>query len=176
MAARIVFYMVSILLGACALLPPQTAEQQRLSIRAKNAQLNLTQTLSIPAGQDRIFMQEGKVLGSKKINLLKPHCELHLKTKEDQQSQLNPENFNIIHVTTLEEDFGANFTSGTLSGASSMLYSTRMELNSVNQTAVFRFMCNKLEESNRQGHVTFEEFRHAVGPLLVLETKNHQIP
>lgn len=175
MGAKIILF-ISIFLSACALLPSQTEEQQPLAMRAKNAQLNLTQIMSIPAGQDRVFIQEGKILGSKKINLLKPHCELHMKSTQDQPTQLNPENFNIIHVTTLEEDFGANFTAGTLSATSSVLYTTRMELNSTTQTPVFRFICNKLEESNRQGHITLGEFRTSVGQLFNLETKEQKNP
>jgi hypothetical protein len=55
--------------------------------------LTLTQTLPIPSGHARVFMQDGRVIPRNAVNIYHPHCNFEVSTVSDGSSRIEADRF-----------------------------------------------------------------------------------
>ncbi|BBP47111.1 hypothetical protein THMIRHAS_24840 [Thiosulfatimonas sediminis] len=86
-----------LLLNACSLTPPK----HMMDIQ-QGEHFNLQQSLSIPAGSARVYIQNGQITGYG-FDRFEPHCRLEVKTLREQATLIQADQFKITAVRIGEE-------------------------------------------------------------------------
>lgn len=93
-------------LGACSSTPPT----QMMNIQA-GEQFELKQTIQIPAGKARSYIQFGKLSGSG-FNHYDQHCRIEIKALQPSNTIIEPETFVITRVQIGEEQIAQRLPTG----------------------------------------------------------------
>lgn len=151
------FLVLCIFIVSCANI--NTAGSRLLVQVPKNSILSLKNAIQIPADRDRVFFQEGKLESSKKLDILKSHCELEMKYKEARITTLEPEDFRILSINSEREEIEKNFSKHN---NKVIFLTTKLYLKSDLQTDILRISCSKLVGQNTE-QVTLSDFSNSVG-------------
>ena len=83
------------LLAGCLTLTvhDEGSSASRISVGSR---IILHQAITVPAGDARVFMQEGKVTGKVALNQYLPHCNFEVRELSDGNARIEPDSFLII--------------------------------------------------------------------------------
>jgi hypothetical protein len=79
-------------LSACSSLVPQDWQSPHGHIPVGSS-ITLNQTLNIPSGHARVFMQDGQVIPKGAVNQYYPHCNFEVSTLSDGTGRIEPDTF-----------------------------------------------------------------------------------
>jgi hypothetical protein len=160
--------LVMLFITACGSSPADISELT-LAQAAKNRSLELLAQITIPAKQNRAYLQNGAAVAHTSVNLLQPYCELELKNKTKQNTHLNRLSFEIFGIHLEKEILieGTNRSAGSIGDA--VLFSTQLFLKSNKDTDVVRLNCAKTDAQFVQGFMSMEEFKQTVGAIIKLK-------
>ncbi|GAB4513681.1 MAG: hypothetical protein Tsb0026_18570 [Sulfuricaulis sp.] len=144
--------------------------------------LTLTRSLTIPANQVAVFLQDGEVVRSDRVDQYYPHCKFELQHRRDTAQTVQADSFEITkvvqeigHSVALDGvqlagvSIGIGIHVGSKSdGASLQTYSIRMTLRSVRQPEVFRLSCGQAALPHEGQHVSINEMRKTLGGVFAI--------
>lgn len=144
--------------------------------------LILNQTLTIPAEQVAVWLQDGRVVPANDANMYYPHCKLELRRRLATVQTVAPDEFVVTRVTRsllhsvhapatgkrwlVAAGFGINLGGGD--GPSIQTFATRMDLGSDRQPEVLRLTCGQWGYPHEGRHVNIGEIRGALRTIFAL--------
>lgn len=150
------------------------------------ARLVLNQTLTVPAEQVAVWLQDGRVIAANDARVYYPHCKFELRRRLPTAQTVAPDEFIVTRVTralmhsvqapTTERwlaaiGFGLNIGRD---GPSVQTFATRLDLGSARQPDVMRLTCGQWGYPNEGQHLTVRDIRRAVGEILTLHLPDHK--
>lgn len=145
------------------------------------SRLVLNQTLTIPAEQVAVWLQDGQVIAPNDTRTYYPHCKLESRRRLPTAQVIEPDEFIVTRVTRslmhsvripdasdgllAAVGFGINIGN---SGPSVQTFATRMDLGSDRQPDVMRLTCGQWGYPYDGRHVTIDEIRRALGEVFAL--------
>jgi hypothetical protein len=93
----------AVLLAGCQQAPvrDEASHDSRVSV---GSSFVLHESLSVPAGHARVFLQGGKVVAKKKLDLYRPHCDFEVRSVSDGSLRIAPDSFLVTKVIVYEEE------------------------------------------------------------------------
>jgi len=168
----------SALFSGCSFVPPKDINSTFFS-PPPGSTLTLKRSITIPANDTRVRIQEGKIQPSySALDSYYPNCEFELYSISEQQRVVEPDTFTITKVIRNEEVVSLphlNKVAGISFGGGPPLYDyqTIMEIRSNNQPDVVKLTCAQWEDSNDGQHITIRQIRKTLGQFFELSlTKN----
>lgn len=147
---------------------------------APGARLVLNQTLTVPAEQVAVWLQDGRVIAANDARVYYPHCKFELRRRLPTTQTVAPDEFIVTRVTRElthsvrvppAERLLAAVSLGINIGHDSpsvQTFATRMNLGSDRQPEVMRVTCGQWGYPNDGQHVTINEIRRALGAIITL--------
>jgi hypothetical protein len=143
----------TLLLAACqmAAVRDENSPHSRLAL---GSTITLHQTLNVPAGHSRVFLQFGEVVAKIKLDQYQPHCDFEVRSVSKGEETIRPDTFTVTKVMEDEEEVVgrqspqhyASLDSDLSLGGGEMLPMVsrfvRHTLYSVSQPQVMRLTCH----------------------------------
>ncbi|MCU7845682.1 MAG: hypothetical protein KZQ93_17770 [Candidatus Thiodiazotropha sp. (ex Monitilora ramsayi)] len=137
----------------------------------------LKQTVTVPAGETRIFLQDGVLKRKSDFDRYKANCSLELRKLEERAREIEPDSFMITEVQRVMEqvvqkevpDTGFMRVGFDNSGKPMVVRGYHLWLGSEKQPGVMRMTCRgAFDDINRADPPSLEEVRQALGELAEL--------
>ena len=153
------------------------------------SRLALNQTLTIPAEQVGVWLQDGRVIAPNDTRMYYPHCKFESRRRLPTAQTIAPDEFIVTRITRalmhsvripaasdrLLAAFGFGINIGG-DGPSVQTFATRMDLGSDRQPDVMRLTCGQWGYPYDGRHVTIAEIRGALGILFDLRVPRSENP
>ena len=175
----------SLVLAAALALPAcqtsfEGSEDSPYYVVSPGTRLILNQTLTIPAEQVAVWLQDGRVVPADDVRMYYPHCKFELRRRLATTQTVAPDEFvvtrvsrSLLHsvhapaVDRLLAGVGFGFNLGG-NGPSVQTFATRMDLGSDRQPDVMRLTCGQWGYPYDGQHVTVNEIRRALGDVFAV--------
>jgi len=170
--------------NGCAYQPPKDTNSSFYSPPV-GSQLQLHDTLTIPANDTQVRIQGGKIINSSwSLDAYYPNCNFELRPIASVERIVHPDTFVISRVIRDTENVmltspaivaraGAISRSGSSgNGAPSVNYMTIMDLHSPRQPDVMRLTCQHWEDPSDSRHLSITQIREVLGNLFTLSLPN----
>lgn len=149
---------------------------------APGARVVLHRSLTIPAEETGVWLQDGRVLTAGEVQRYYPHCRLEVRRRLAQTQTVEPDEFIVTRVSqTLLHTVRATppgvdpmavkvgFRFASDGGPSIQTLATLVDLGSNRQPDVMRLSCGQLEVPPQYiRHVTLGDIRGALGDVITL--------
>lgn len=144
------FVAVTLMLVACQQGPvrDETSYRSRVGI---GSTFVLNESLMVPSGYARVFIQGGNVVAKARLNRYQPHCNFEIRTVSNGSSRIEPDTFLVTGVEEDEEEivsrpeplrYAAVGDNGNEGGANLIARFVRHWLYSERQPEVMRLTCH----------------------------------
>lgn len=173
-------------LGACQTDRYQGNENSPFYPVPAGSRFTVNKELPVPAGQLRVFVQNGKVLTNAGVEHLYPYCNVELRDLSDGPRTIQPDE--LLVTRTVQHEFqggtaesgqiflaglGAGFgmrlgSMGGNGGPVEETFATIMDVHSEKQPQIRRVTCTQWGYQGIDRHVTIAEIRHTLGDLMTL--------
>lgn len=181
MPKMLVIVAMTLVLTACQQAPVRD-ESSYLSRVAVGSKFVLHESLTVPVGHARVFLQDGKVVDKVRLDRYRPHCNFEVRSVSDGTLRIEPDTFLVIGVDEDEEEIVSRpqllrnvvLDSSEEGGGISMitLYVTHW-LFSERQPEVMRLTCHGgLDFPFDARPPGIAEIRQALGKLVTLNLVN----
>ncbi len=168
------------LLTACAV-PVVKDEGSSASRVGVGSRFVLHQSLTVPDGQARVFIQGGRVMGKIELNQYLPHCNFEVEQLSDGNTTIEPDTFNVTGVATgwdrvVAAEFPLRLAADTeryeYRSHSPLSRTVRHRLHSPRQPGVMSLTCHGgFDEPALAEYPSVRAIRQALGELVSLELK-----
>lgn len=159
----------------------QTADESSPDYRLPaGTELVLRETLVVPAGSARVFLQRGAVVAKARLDYYNPHCNFELREVSDGTARIEPDVFFITRVTVgFEEVVGRELPHYAGVGLPTfddmrpfITRYVRHDLNSAVQPQVMRMTCHGgFDDSWWAELPTLNEIRAALGTFATVQLR-----
>ncbi|HEY9200836.1 MAG TPA: hypothetical protein VIQ81_04480 [Gammaproteobacteria bacterium] len=168
--------LMALLLNACAL-PSSTDPDSFLYSVPVGSVLELKQDFPVKAQTARTFMQSGRIVEERALNIYYPHCSLRTNTLHDYDRIIKPTRFEIYRVVDDEEHaqrylqyaarlFGFGSDGPTIIGQSSYYY-----LRSADEPDVRSLICLQWGSPESVKYLSINQVRAVLGGIFTLHIK-----
>ncbi len=150
--------------------------------------LVLQQPLQVPAWQDQVYFQEGRIKHWGGVNAYLPYCTLKLSAKKDTERRIQRDTFMVnksytelffkevrapeppsgIQLTAAQWQPGMQADFETRNGTEYKTVAAIMELSSSNQPDVTQMLCADWGLPQERPHITVSKIRRALGDVISL--------
>ncbi|MCK4742309.1 MAG: hypothetical protein KAT25_00665 [Sulfuriflexus sp.] len=159
-------------LAGCAYQPPKDISSSFYSPPV-GSQLQLHKTLTIPANDTQVRIQDGKVISSSwDLDAYYPNCNFELHKRAEVARTIQPDIFIISRVVRDTENVMLHspiiVARSSGNGAPSVDYITIMDLSSPRQPEVMRLTCQHWEDPSDSYHLSIKQIRKTLGELFTL--------
>lgn len=144
------------------------------------SKLIVKQSLTIPAGKGRVYLQGGKQISEKEKDQYYAHCWFLSRKVLQTPQTIQPDTFIVTHSSKLEEEVQlksryqlASLSSGIYAsnGATATEYITELDIHSDKQADIFRFACSHWEDPTDAQHLTVKDMKQVLGDMVIIELK-----
>lgn len=168
------------LLSGCLTLTvhDEGSSASRISVGSR---ITLHQSITIPAGHARVFMQGGKVMGKVELNQYLPHCNFEVRELSDGNSRISPDSFLVIALQVGSDRVVSNGMPIRLAvdmdmyrfhSPSPVSRYIKHRLQSTSQPGVMNLTCHGgFDEPALAEYPGIRAIREALGGLATLEKK-----
>lgn len=98
-----VFVAAVLLLAACQQAPVRDEASHRSRVGVGSTFV-LHESLIVPAGYARVFLQNGKVVAKVQLDRYRPHCNFEVRRVSDGHGRIEPDTFLVTGVDVYEEE------------------------------------------------------------------------
>jgi hypothetical protein len=175
-------------LAACQTASYQGQISSPYYIIPAGSRLNLTQELTFDPDQLSVYIQNGRILSLRRVQVYFPFCKFELNHLSDAARTMQPDEFVVTKTdqyrwegafarTTPQAyepkslvslaQFGGGDSPG---GPPQYSFITRMDLHSEKQPEIFRLTCLRWAYPGMDEHVSIAEMRKTLSPLFTLRT------
>jgi len=172
--------MLMLLLVACQQAPIKDENSPRMRIPPGSV-ITLHQTLKVPAGHARVFLQNGKVVAKHRLNQYYPFCDFEIRSVSDGTLQITADTFTVTKVIDNETEVVS--TPSALrhvawgmgheiqdDGMPMVTRSVQHRLHSPRQPQVMRLTCyGGFSDPWKVAYPTITEIRHALGEIATVK-------
>lgn len=180
-----------LLLTACQSTParPQPDENSPDFQVPVGAALVLHAPIPVPAWQDQVYFQEGRLMRWGGVNAYLPYCTLKLSAKTESERQIRADTFTVIRsymelfykevrapgpptgiqLATARWQPGVQAGFETRDGMDYRVVAAVMELGSESQPEVTQTLCTDWGLPQERAHITVRKIRRALGSRVSLE-------
>ena len=164
-------------LGGCAYQPPKDINSSFYSPPV-GSRLQLHATLTIPANDTQVRIQNGKVISSSWVlDAYYPNCNFELRERAEVARTIQPDTFIISRVVRDTENVMLHspviIARSSGDGAPSVDYITIMDLYSARQPDVIRLTCQHWEDPSDSHHLSIRQIRKTLGDLFTLKLSDN---
>ena len=145
---------------------------------APGASVKLNQSLTIAPEQVGAYLQSGRVVSAKEVQVYQPHCKLELRTRAQEARQVQPDQFVVTRVSravyyhSVQAPSPRAVARKVSDGPSFEVYTTQIDLGSERQPGVSRLLCAHWEVPPPYGrHINLGEIQRALGEVITLQAK-----
>ena len=170
-----------LLLSACqqALVRDEDSFRSRVSV---GSSFTLHQTLKVPEGHARVFLQGGEVVAKARLEQYQPHCNFEVRAVSTGDHRIEPDTFVVTRVTEDEEQVVDRMRpqryASLLASADGMEFVTitryvQHALHSERQPQVMRLTCHGGRDEPWQVKTpSISEIRQVLGEFVTLTLHN----
>ena len=173
------------LLAACSVSPPNIPTPAYKQVHPAQ-QFTLTQPVTIPPDKAAVYLQNGRVVDFKLVNLRVPNCRLVVNGLSEQERIVQPDSFTLIRLH-YDSTFvmNGNIKVATLLLTPSMLtqvgmsndiapiaeeYTTSFYFKPKPDSIVSHLICAHWEDPHDGHHLSLQQIRQALGSIIEIKT------
>jgi hypothetical protein len=139
--------------------------------------IRLHMPLVIASDKVSVYMQWGKLMDFKFLDLYQPSCKFEIRTMQQRSRIVEPDQFKIVRVIRDAEfvEYNRQYLASLLmtffdNSPTAVVYSTELYLHSEKQPDVLRLTCSYWEDPMDASHLTVNQIQEAMGNILTLDT------
>ena len=135
--------------------------------------LVLHQSLTIPANQARVIIQNGRLVGRRDRDQYYPYCEFEILTLSESDQVIFPDRFKIHKLSKQMDTSRLQVMYASLIMADNdnrlIAYNTVMYLSSQKQPDVYRLSCMYWTDDPMDDHLSVNQMNKTLGNILSIE-------